>query len=178
MRICRSWPDAENERWQLIDGFAFMMSPATKRHQVIAFNLQLLLFHALERTRPDLIALQEVGLVVPSRPEFRPQANIAIVETDSPDSSWQNRFFLAAEVLSPSNSEEFIKEKRRVYIDHPDNLYVLIVAQEAMQVEVFGRRTAWRCNRLSGGDAALELPEFGLRCEVRELYRKTILFDR
>lgn len=168
----------ENERWQLIDGFAFMMSPATKRHQVIAFNLQLLLYQALERTRPELIALQEVGLIVPGRGDFRPQADIAVVEADAPEGVWQERFFLAAEVLSPSNTAEFIEEKRRNYMAHPDNLYVLVIAQDTMQVEVLGRRTDWRRDILRGGEAVFDLPEFGFECRLHELYRKTGLSDR
>jgi Uma2 family endonuclease len=166
---------AEEERWQLIDGVAFMMPPPTIRHQTIGGNLYFLLRTALRRTRPDLLPIYEAGLIVPGRPYFRPQADIAVVDRTSAEGSWRDRFYLVAEIVSPRNTEEMMQEKRANYIAHPDNLYVLTIAQDRIEIEVSARRTGWERSVLHDPDAVIELPEFGVSCPIRDIYESTPL---
>jgi Uma2 family endonuclease len=65
----------EEERWQLIDGVAMMMPPPTRVHQLIASNLAFELNTHFRAQRPELCALQEVGLIVPQAELFRPGRN-------------------------------------------------------------------------------------------------------
>jgi hypothetical protein len=60
----RSWIESrpEEERWELIDGAAILMTPPTLAHQRIALNLQHLLNDALEQHDPSLVALERPGL--------------------------------------------------------------------------------------------------------------------
>jgi Uma2 family endonuclease len=118
----------EEERWQLIDGVAMMMPPPTLSHQVIAMNLAFELNAHFRQQKRNLIAAQEVGLMVPDVASFRPVADVAVLQTPVDfDALYADRFFLVAEILSDSNTDKDIAAKSRRYIQHPDN-----------------RRCAWR----------------------------------
>jgi Uma2 family endonuclease len=167
----------EDERWQLIDGVAMMMPPPTLRHQRIASNLARLLNDQLEKVRPDLYAYQEVGLMVPDVSSFRPEADVAVLDSAlaEDDTPYAGSFHLVAEVLSESNTDKDIAAKRRRYTQHPQNLYVLIIDQTRIWIEVRARTAGWEPAELEGPDAVLGLPEWGFRAPLRALYRGTSL---
>jgi Uma2 family endonuclease len=165
----------EKERWQLIDGIAFLMSPPTRIHQTIVANLLRVFDDALDPHRPELIALPEVGLIVPGPPDFRPQADLAVIDSSGPEGSWQDRFYLAAEVLSDSNTNEYIAQKRERYIAHAENQYVLVVEQRQRKIEIFARRNGWRPVVLQDLDDIIDLPEFDVHCSLAQVYRRTPL---
>jgi Uma2 family endonuclease len=162
------------ERWQLIDGEAFvMMSPARLPHQRIGANLVKLLDPALATRRPDLVALQEVAVRLDSHPDFLAVADVAIVNFDVDDVVYEAGFHLAAEVLSDSNTHEFISRKRELYAEAPFCQHVLIISQKDFAVEVWSRSNDWKGRVLRSPDDLIELPEFGFACRVADLYRGT-----
>jgi Uma2 family endonuclease len=167
----------EEERWQLIDGVAMMMPPPTRRHQRIASNLARLLNAHLEMVRPDLYAYQEVGLMVPDVSSFRPEADVAVLDSsgDGDDTLYADRFYLVAEVLSDSNTDKDIAAKARRYLQHPLNLYFPLFDQKQVRVEVRARAAGWEPVVLERLDAVLELSAWGFRAALADLYRGTSL---
>ena len=165
----------EEERWQLIDGVAVMMPPPTLRHQMIGGNLHRLLGDALDRSRPELGVLLESGLRIEGVPAFLPVPDLLVLDLPVGEGSYANRFYLTAEVLSDSNTEEYISLKVERYAQHPANLYSLVIGQKDFHVELWSRADAWKGVVLRSGDDLIELPEFGFRCAVRDLYRGTPL---
>jgi Uma2 family endonuclease len=167
----------EEERWQLIDGVAMMMPPPTRRHQRIASNLARLLNAHFEKVRPDLYAYQEVGLMVPDVSSFRPEADVAVLDSsgDGDDTLYADRFYLVAEVLSDSNTDKDIAAKSRRYLQHPLNLYFLLFEQTQVRVRLRARAAEWEPVVLEGLDTVLELPEWGFRAALADLYRGTSL---
>jgi Uma2 family endonuclease len=148
------------ERWQLIDGDAIMMNPPKLRHQKIGGNLAWELNALFRVHMPNMSALQEAGLLVPGVQRFRPQADVAVIDdTVDLDTSWADRFFLAAEVLSESNSARMIERKRKRYMQHPLNQYVLVIAQLKPRVEVFARTKNWQPYVLTRLDDVLDLSD-------------------
>ena len=166
---------SEEERWQLIDGDPFMMTSPTGTHQRIAFNLARLLDLSLEASRPHLGVLQEIGVRIPGHPRFLPIPDLAVTDALAPPGSYIDRFYLAAEVLSESNTPEFIELKVSRYGLHPHNLYTLVVHQMEIRCEVWSRAGGWTRSILEGPDAILDLPEFGFRQPLRPLYRNTMV---
>lgn len=61
------------------------------------------------------------------------------------------------------------------YAQHPSNLYSLIIGQREMSVEIWSSAKEWKGFVLRAPDDLLELPEFGFRCALRDLYRGTPL---
>lgn len=163
------------ERWQLIDGTAVMMTPPTLVHQRIALNLERRLNDALESARPDLVAMFGLGLSVAGHDSFLPEVDVAIVDGDVGHGSYAGRFYLTAEILSDSNTREYISLKLDRYSQHANDIYSLIIAQHEHRIEIWSRASGWRGTVLRSPDDVIDLPEFGFRCSLRELYRGTPL---
>ena len=165
----------EEERWQLIDGVAMMMPPPTMVHQQIASNLAFELNTHFRAHRLELSALQEVGLIVPKAELFRPEADVAVFDLMADYESYADKFYFVAEVLSDSNTDKDIAVKRQRYLQHPDNLYFVLIEQRRVRAEVLARSANWQPLVLEGLDAMLEIPEWSFRTPLAELYRGTPL---
>jgi Uma2 family endonuclease len=165
----------QEERWQLIDGVAMMMPPPTLVHQRIASNLAFELNGHFRAMRPELCAFQEVGLIVPEAELFRPEADVAVLDAMADYESYASRFYFVAEILSDSNTDKDIAVKRQRYLQHPDNLYFVLIDQRRVWAELLARANGWAPIELKGHDAVLGLMEFGFAKPLRDLYRGTPL---
>jgi Uma2 family endonuclease len=162
------------ERWQLIDGEAFMMmSPARLPHQRIGLNLILLMNAALQKHLPEVVAMHEVAVRVEAFPDFRAIADVAVINSEVEDEVYGTGFHMAAEVLSESNTREFISRKRTIYAASPDCVHFLIISQDDFAVEVWSRSNDWQGRVFRSPDDLIELAEFGFSCRVADLYRGT-----
>jgi Uma2 family endonuclease len=173
----RAWlasrPDEEH--WELIEGVPMMMTPPNRRHQRIASNLETLLNAALQRHIPGFAAYQAIGINIVSTVPYDPEPDVAVIrEDENPDPRYADRFYLVAEVLSESD-KGIIESKRDIYRAHPSCMCILLVRQDRVEITV-DRRAAdgWRSQVLLAADE-LALPEFGLACPVRAVYRDTPL---
>jgi Uma2 family endonuclease len=173
----RTWlasrPDEEH--WELIEGVPMMMTPPNRRHQRIASNLEALLNAALKRHDPALAAYQNIGVNVVSTVPYDPEPDVVVIrEDENPDPRYAEHFYLAAEVLSESD-QGVIESKRDIYRAHSSCKRILLVRQDRVEI-IVERRTddSWRSQVLRGADELL-LPEFGLTCAAREVYRDTPL---
>jgi len=173
----RAWlasrPDEEH--WELIEGVPMMMTPPNRRHQRITSNLESLLNAALKRHNPLFAAYHDIGVNIVANVPYDPEPDVAVVrEDENPDPRYAERFYLVAEVLSESD-KGVIESKRDIYRAHPSCTCILLVRQDRLEV-IVDRRTGdgWRSQMLYGSDE-LNLPEFGLTCMVRDVYRDTPL---
>jgi Uma2 family endonuclease len=172
----------DEERWELIDGVAVMMTPPTKDHQRIASNLETLLLNALDTHAPHLTAYQGTGLNLgPEAPHYDPEPDVAVVDDESGpdvDERYSDRFYLAAEIVSRSD-KTFVQAKREIYRQHEFCRYVLIVQQNQFELTIDVRTdTGWKEQHLTGPDDMLVITEFGLSCKLSDLYRGTALLPR
>jgi len=169
----------DEEHWELINGAAVMMTPPTKVHQRIASNLEHLLNEALERHDPTKMAYQATGVnLAPTLEHYDPEPDVAVVDADTDEERYSNRFYLAAEVVS-SSDRTFVEEKRTVYKLHEACTCVLTAWQDRMEVRVDLRTDAgWQEHMLSTPDKEIVLAAFGLRCKLIDLYRGTSLARR
>jgi Uma2 family endonuclease len=169
----KSRPDEQH--WELIEGVPMMMTPPNRRHQRIASNLEDLLNAALSDHDPALAAYQNIGLNIVSTVPYDPEPDVAVVrEDENSDPRYADRFYLVAEVLSDSD-KDVIDSKRDIYRAHPSCLCILLVRQDRAEILV-EQRTAdgWHSRVLDASDQ-LALPEFGLACPVKDVYRNTPL---
>ena len=164
----------DEERWQLIDGVAMMLPPPTLRHQAVARNSAFELNFHFRSSGMAFSAFQEIGLIVPDVDKFRPEADVAVLDNSMDlDTCYADRFYLVAEVLSESNTDEEIELKRQRYVQHPDNLYCLIISQTEVRVEMWSRASGWQRAEFTHLDQALEMPVFGFSMPLASLYRDT-----
>ena len=143
-----------------------MMPPPTRVHQQVASNLAFELNTHFRAHRPEICALQEVGLIVPKAELFRPEADVAVLDPMADYESYADKFYCVAEILSDSNTDKDIAVKRQRYLQHPDNLYFLLIDQKRVRAEVFARAADWQPATLEGLDAKFELPAFGFGIEL------------
>ena len=168
----------KGEHWDLIEGVAVMMAPASYAHQRIARNLCELLNGAFAARRLDLFAYFDVGVRSPGVRNFQPQPDVAVVPGVAGFDYYSERFQLAAEVLSPSNTRVEIDLKLRRYREAPDNLYAVVIDPREFMVEIYSKSRKWEPAILTTPDDPIEMPEFSLRCVVADLYPGTPLVPR
>jgi Uma2 family endonuclease len=173
----RTWLESrpEEEHWQLIGGVPMMMTPPNRRHQRIASNLEALLNAALKQHDPALVAYHDIGINILSTVPYDPEPDVAVIrEDENPDPRFADRFYLVAEVLSESD-KAIIESKRDIYRAHPFCTCILLVRQDRAEIIVDTRMVeGWRSQTLKADDR-LAIPEFGLDCPVKDVYRDTPL---
>jgi Uma2 family endonuclease len=167
----------DEEHWELIDGVAVMMAPPTLAHQRIATNLQSVLNAALENHAPALVAFQRPGLnLAPAVEDYDPEPDVVVIDgnaSEQPGERYANRFYLVAEIVSASD-QTYVESKRAVYKQHDSCRCTLTIQQDRCDVRIDLRRDdVWREQVLTNADDILELPDFGLRCKIADLYRGT-----
>jgi Uma2 family endonuclease len=169
----------DEEHWELIDGVAMMMAPATRAHQRIGSNLERLLNDALESHSPTLVAYQRLGVNIgPDVQDYDPEPDVTVVDAESEDERYSDRFYLAAEIVSASDSAR-VESKRAIYKLHEFCTCILTVQQKRFEVRVDLRtESGWSEQVLKKPDDTLALPDFGLRCRLSDLYRGTPLVPR
>jgi len=169
----------DEEQWQLIDGVAIMMTPPTVGHQIIASNLQTVLFQALRQHAPELIAIQRLGVNIGAQiKDYDPEPDVAVIDASTarePERRYVDRFYLAAEIVSESD-RSWVDKKREIYKLHETCTCVLTVQQDQFYVRVDLRTgDGWTESILRQASDVLVLSNFGLRCELADLYRGTAL---
>ena len=173
MAFLETRPD--NERWDLIEGVAVMMAPPSYEHQRITRNFCELLNSAFSKQRLDLFAYFSAGVRNPGLRNFQPEPDVVVVPGVAGDDLYSEKFQLAGEITSPTNTRREIDLKLRRYREGPDNLYVVVIEPREFLVEIHARREGWQLKVLRQPDDIVEMPEFGLRCDVVEIYRGTSL---
>ncbi len=173
MAFLETRPD--NERWDLVEGVAVMMAPPSYAHQRIASNLCTVLNNAFAARRLDLFAYQRAGVRNPGLRNFQPEPDVVVVPGIAGYDLYSETFQLVGEVLSPTNTRQEIDLKLRRYREAPDNLYALVIEPREFLVEIHAKSRGWQSAKLTTADDAIEMPEFGLRCRVGDLYRGTPL---
>jgi Uma2 family endonuclease len=173
MAFLETRPD--EERWDLIEGIAVMMAPPSYAHQRIASNLSQLLNIAFAVRKLDLFAYIGTAVRSPGVRNFQPQPDVVVTPGVSGYDLYSERFQLAAEVLSSTNGRQEIDLKLCRYREAPDNLYAVVIAPREFLVEIHSRRGNSQPAILTKPDDSIEMPEFGLRCRVADLYVGTPL---
>jgi Uma2 family endonuclease len=173
MAFVETRPD--EERWELIDGVPMMRAPPSPAHQRIAQNFAVLLNSAFEAQGRDLFAYHGTGTRTPGAPDFFVLPDVVVVPGVSGYDLYAENFQLAAEVLSPSNRRREMASKLRRYREAPDNLYAVFIDSREFLAEIHGRQADWQPAIFTQPDDSIEMPEFGLRCRVVDVYRGTPL---
>lgn len=173
----RAWLTSrpDEEHWELIEGVPMMMTPPNRRHQRIANNLENLLNAAFRDHNPGFVAYHDIGLNIASTVPYDPEPDVAVIrEDENPDPRYADRFYLVAEVLSESD-RNVIDSKRDIYRAHPSCTCIVLVRQDRAEL-IVDQRTAdgWQSRVLGAADEFV-LPEFGLTCAVKDVYRDTPL---
>src|SRR5207248_2997273 len=130
---------------------------------------------AFAAKRFDLFAYIAIGVRTPGVMNFQPEPDVVVLPGVAGYDLYSEHFRLAAEILSPSNTRTEIGLKLRRYREAPDNLYAVVIEPREFLVEICAKRENWRPKIFKQADDVIEMPEFGLRFCVIDLYRGTPL---
>jgi Uma2 family endonuclease len=165
----------DEEKWELIDGEPILNAALSKLHQRIVMNV-LMALGALERAQS---ASWEVlpGLGVRVSDTKRPEPDIVIIPRSgaSPDLGERDRSdpLVAFEVLSPSTEDRDLRWKRAAYTSLASLTHYVVIAQDAVEVVVFARDSAFAEKRLRSPNDSVEVPALGIALPLAEIYRDT-----
>jgi Uma2 family endonuclease len=176
----------DRERWELVAGVPMMMTPPTIAHNRIASNLERLLNDALDLRDPSRIAVQRPGIELGSG-DYRPEPDIGVIDADYDENQrFVARAYLLAEIVSgsddvpvPGTRERWIEVKRQIYLAHDACEALLIVQQGRIEAQLdLSTTSGWKSATISGPSAELNLPAFGLKCLLGQVYAGTPLQPR
>lgn len=168
IRMIEPYPD--EERWELIDGEAVLMSPQTERHQVVVMNL-LRLVDRLALAR-GCRALPGLGLLNDAVDTYAPIPDVVVRCGPVLEGGYARDPVFLAEVLSPSTMNNDRGRKVDFYRTLPTLRTILIVYQDELRVEAWQRPEGGDWVRTVAGrsDAVLGLPELGGSLRVGDVY--------
>jgi Uma2 family endonuclease len=126
-----------------------------------------------------LYAFGDVGVRSPGLLNFQPEPDVVVASRFVDEHYYYSEHFqLAAEVPSPSNRRTEVDLKTHRYCEAPSNLYAVVIDPEKYMVEIYAKSRKWEPMVLERPDDVIEMPEFGLRCVVADLYEGTPLDPR
>ena len=119
-----AWPD--DERWELIDGEAYNMSPApTTRHQSIVYNISFIIkSNLLNKSCKPFVAPVDVVLSV--HDVVQPDVFVVCDEKKITEANIQGAPDLIVEVLSPGTAIKDKREKKKLYEKYGVKEYIII----------------------------------------------------
>jgi Uma2 family endonuclease len=143
------WDDGSDRRYELVDGYALMMAPASEAHGELAIALGA---EIRSRLRPPCRVISEAGIAIRDRADTYYVADLAVTCVPrEPGRRMVAEPVLIIEVLSPSTSQVDRWRKVADYRALASVQEILVLSSDERRVEL-QRRTAdgWRVDDLIG----------------------------
>jgi len=119
-----TWPD--DERWELIDGIAYNMTPApTFKHQSIVLNFSNILKNNL-KGQPCIPGIAPTDVVLSENGVVQHDVFVVCDKSKITEKNIQGAPDLVIEVLSPSTRLKDRREKKWLYEKHGVKEYIII----------------------------------------------------
>jgi Uma2 family endonuclease len=163
-------------RHEFVNGAVFAMAGASQRHNLVRGRLAAtLLGHVAQGCR---VFSAEMKLQIKDNEDERYYYPGVFVSCDPNDREPYScsTAVLVVEVLSPSTERIDRTEKLEAYKRIPSLLESGLLAQDAMELELFRRRTDWQ-REFYQRDNTVTLESVGLTLSVSQLYRDIELDD-
>lgn len=147
-----AWAEAQEERYELVEGRVVMMAGGTRAHWQIALNVAKTLDASIDHTRWEVVP--EFGVELgPSTVRF---SDVVVdVTGGAPSDKMARAPVLIVEVLSPSSARTDLGDKAAEYLKLESLATYIVVAQDEIKAWVWTRSD----NGFPSGPAVLEGPE-------------------
>ena len=158
-------------RHEYVDGAVYAMSGSSKTHNLIAGNLVALL-HGHLRGTPYRVFSSDVKVhsAWDRRERYYYPDVVVGCEAGDVDPYVVKQPKLIVDVLSNSTERNDRADKFQAHRRLPSLEETVLVAQDAMRVEVYRRETGWDLELFTALDARFELRSVGLSLAVLEVY--------
>ena len=170
----------DGERWELIEGIAYMNTSPTDVHQMIAANVSHWLLLERRRIGARWTPLLGVGTQVPVSPRSLPQPDVFVKEGQLTGKPTTDDALVPFEVISKSNTRLDQAWRRKVYASVPNCQHYVTVSQTKVIATRYDRTNDWQATTMTGLRSSLRLPALGSNVVIplAEIYRLTPLGAR
>ncbi len=172
------WVAAREQKYELVDGEPVMMAGANRRHDRIAGNAIRVVGNHLQGHRCQPFT-SDTYVKIPAG--NRRQADMGVDCGPFDDSSLEaSEPAFVLEILSPTTRTFDRNDKLEEYKTVPTLEYILLVDPDTPQVRLYRRddHRNWTSDRLAGLDAEVDMPLFGLRLRLSDLYSGLVFRPR
>lgn len=160
------------------NGEVFAMSGGSRKHSKIAWKLTSILDRQLQGKSCEGFTSDIRVLVASSGLYTYPDLSVACEQPRFADAQVDTLLnpTLIVEILSPSTERYDRGEKAKLYRDMPSLKELLLVAQDAFDVELYRRQgeAHWDLFHAVGLDASIELKSIGCTLTLREIYENVL----
>jgi Uma2 family endonuclease len=171
---------ASEEKHEFIGGHVYLMTGASRKHNLIVFNLAMTLGNQL-RNRPCEAYVNDMRVRVKGQDYTYP--DVAVV-CDSPafedaDLDTLLNPTLLMEVLSPSTEQYDRGKKFESYRALGSLRDYVLISQDRPHIEHYVRQNegTWLFSEVNGLDASLELASVGCTLTLADIYEKVVFDD-
>lgn len=165
-----------NWRHEYVDGVIYAMAGASERHNLVRGNLAAILNNHLPETCKVFSAEMKLQFVRDTRERYYYPDVFVTCDPNDRDSHSRKTAVLVVEVLSDSTERVDRTEKFDTYTAIPTILEYGLLSQDAMELELFRRRTGWQ-REFYQRDNTVTLESVDLTISVSTLYRRISFED-
>lgn len=170
-----AWERDQELKYELVHGFARMMSGGTRAHGLIAANVVAALRPRL-RGGPCLRNGPDFKILIPNGNLRYPDASVTCSRPVDLEALYAEDPSVVVEVLSVSTGWYDRTHKLRDYQSVPSLRHILLVSQDEALVNHWSRQSSgpWTATRLVGLDAVVDLPAVGAALPMAEIYEDVL----
>lgn len=159
------------EKWQLIEGEPVMNASASFLHQTIVRNIIVTLSLIERERKAGWMTIPGIGVQISD--SNIPVPDVLIRPANHIDGWKCDDMILAFEVLSSSTADLDLRWKRKAYSRLIALQHYVVIAQDAVEIVVYDRKTGFAERRLEDIGATLELPALAIAVPLAEIYQDT-----
>jgi Uma2 family endonuclease len=161
-------------RYELIDGYPYMMTGGSPDHSIIGANLTGI-FREQLRKRPCIAYNSDVYIELDGEENcLCPDASVSCDRRDRHATKMIHYPCIVAEVLSPGTKARDRGLKADLYQGTPSVQEILFVDTKVKRVQLYRREADyWIMRNFTHNDDAIELSNLGIQFTVAEAYEKT-----
>ena len=164
-----SWP--EDERWEIIDGTAYNMSPSpTVRHQRMVGNIFYLLKVLIDHQCPVFLAPTDV--VLDDLNIVQPDLFIVCDTEKITDNNIQGAPDLIFEIISPATEVKDRREKKNLYERFGVKEYIIIFPEREYAERYSLIENRYSQSEIFNWDEVFQLTVFDIEIKLWEIFEK------
>jgi Uma2 family endonuclease len=167
--------DSEH-RYELIDGYPYMMTGGSPDHSIICNNLGRILGNLLQK-RPRIVYNSDVYVQLANEDCICPDVSVSCDRRDRHATRAIQHPCLVAEVLSPRTKVRDRGLKAELYQDIPTVQEILLIDTQVMRIQLYQREGDHWIKRNFTHDDTVVLSCLGTPISVVEVYEKTTFDD-
>lgn len=164
-----AWP--EDERWEIIDGAAYNMTPAPQiKHQNIVSN-----FHIKIKTHPDnacYTGIASTDVVFDEHNVVQPDVLVVCDQSKITEDNIQGAPDLIVEVVSPSTEVKDRREKKNLYERFGVREYILVFPEREYVERYCLKEGNYGGPEIFNWDEVLKLTVFEFEIDLWEIFEK------